>query len=536
MAWADRFLRLGDDVRFEHRARLRIFLSLLVLGIAILSLALGLAALRQDLLSLAVEAGLLALTLVVLGLLRTAHRETALALFGLLVPVALILRYFTLAGQDGVGPDYLLAYGLVSLVAMTLVTTRPIHLLVVWVEYAVAGAWALRTVVTVTGGQRPVGQMAVRYYLLMTLTAGLLALLMVVLNQATRIATHIEHRLEDLVAERTRSLEEAQQRLDRARATLASAEKSSSLGRLVARVAHEVNTPLAAIQASAGHLAGRLTAFWSGMRQTAPPTAEELVLVDDLFARAQTNVEALDPRQGRERRRRFALWLQGHGVEDAETLARRLADLGVDEVAASWLPTFRGPRRDPILDRVENLVDYERSVSVIGVAASKATGHVRSLRRFLEVPSDAEATRVDVGRNIETVLLLYRHQWGEGVEVDSQLPSQGPWVKGHPDRLMQVWSNLLLNAAQALRGRGQLRVEGSVEGAEVVVRVVDDGPGIPIEVQDRILDPFFTTKEAEGGQGLGLDICRTIVQEHRGRLTFTSKPGHTVFEVRFPKA
>jgi len=102
------------------------------------------------------------------------------------------------------------------------------------------------------------------------------------------------------------------------------------------------------------------------------------------------------------------------------------------------------------------------------------------------------------------------------------------------DELNQVWTNLISNAQQALAGKGTIAIETLVDGDDAVVRVIDDGPGVPAEAQPRIFEPFFTTKPKGEGTGLGLGIARQIVAKHGGTMTCDSKPGHTVFEVRLP--
>jgi signal transduction histidine kinase len=77
-------------------------------------------------------------------------------------------------------------------------------------------------------------------------------------------------------------------------------------------------------------------------------------------------------------------------------------------------------------------------------------------------------------------------------------------------------------------------VRASREGNSVVVRIIDDGPGIPPEIQNRIYDPFFTTKPIGHGTGLGLDITRRIVRRHDGQVELDSRPGRTEFRVTLP--
>ena len=108
---------------------------------------------------------------------------------------------------------------------------------------------------------------------------------------------------------------------------------------------------------------------------------------------------------------------------------------------------------------------------------------------------------------------------------------------GSSNRLAQVLLNLLLNANQALAGRDGAQVEAETDhdAKDVLVRIRDNGPGIPEEHLQRIFDPFFTTREPGEGTGLGLSIAIGIVREHGGKLEVESQPGEgTCFTMRLP--
>jgi signal transduction histidine kinase len=122
-----------------------------------------------------------------------------------------------------------------------------------------------------------------------------------------------------------------------------------------------------------------------------------------------------------------------------------------------------------------------------------------------------------------------------------------PKVAGDADRLQQVLINLLLNAVQAMPDGGQLTVEtksvtrtrpgleGSAEQRFVTISVHDNGIGIPEDIREKIFDPFYTTKEGQGGTGLGLAVCSGIVKEHDGWIDVeANKRGGTVFHVYLP--
>ena len=139
-------------------------------------------------------------------------------------------------------------------------------------------------------------------------------------------------------------------------------------------------------------------------------------------------------------------------------------------------------------------------------------------------PDEAEYTKANIHEGIESALSLLGHELGRRIRV---LRDFGPIpeIECYPGRLIQVFLNLLINAIQAIEGEGEIRVRTWEEGDAVRVAISDTGKGIPVELRSKIFDSGFTTRKAEGGTGLGLFICRNIVQQHGGRINVDSEPG-----------
>ena len=142
---------------------------------------------------------------------------------------------------------------------------------------------------------------------------------------------------------------------------------------------------------------------------------------------------------------------------------------------------------------------------------------------------------VDLGRGLaNTLAVLGSKAKGKSVGVSLNLEKDLPPVHGFGGELNQVWSNLIDNALDAVDEGGQIEIIARRERDQVVVRVIDNGHGIPAEVRDRIFDPFFTTKPVGKGTGLGLDIVRRLIQRHNGQIELESRPGRTEFRVTLP--
>ena len=120
------------------------------------------------------------------------------------------------------------------------------------------------------------------------------------------------------------------------------------------------------------------------------------------------------------------------------------------------------------------------------------------------------------------------------VAVRLEVAPDIPTVSAVADELNQVWSNLIENAIDAVSEQGTVIVRAAHEGDHAVVRVIDDGPGIPADAQPRVFDAFFTTKPVGQGMGLGLDIVRRIMVAHEGHVAVDTRPGRTEFSVSLP--
>lgn len=163
-------------------------------------------------------------------------------------------------------------------------------------------------------------------------------------------------------------------------------------------------------------------------------------------------------------------------------------------------------------------------------------------------PSRQEAVHIDAGRTIAEALGLVDAMVPENIRFLKEMPDQAIMGVADPSQLQQVVMNLCTNAIHALRRSGgtlsvSLALQEDGEGAEhhgssmgrcLQLIVVDDGPGIPDEVQGRVFDPFYSTKDRHEGTGLGLAIVQGIVQAHDGRIRLVSKPGQTLFDIVIP--
>ena len=145
------------------------------------------------------------------------------------------------------------------------------------------------------------------------------------------------------------------------------------------------------------------------------------------------------------------------------------------------------------------------------------------------------AEPVDLAASLSnTVAVLRSKARMKSVAVTVEVEPDLPLVRGFTGELNQIWANLIDNALDAVPDSGRVDVSAKRERQRVVVRVADNGGGIPAGIGERIFEPFFTTKPVGKGTGLGLDIVRRLVTHNDAEIEVESAPGRTEFRVSFP--
>ncbi len=356
-----------------------------------------------------------------------------------------------------------------------------------------------------------------------------------------RMATELQvyqQSLEDKVAERTQALQNTLTQLQKTQQELIQSEKMASLGQLIAGIAHEINTPLGAINSSIQNV----TKFWTTylpafMSHVSTLSSQQR---EDLFSLlSSTRAElTLSTREHRQIRKQLGQQLTAQGVTNASVIAKFLLGMGITTLEDNdrILRVLKDPDADHLLKLTYQVATARTSTETIETAVDRASRVVSALKRYARYSRSSEKVLADVTEGIETVLTLYQNQIKYGIEVIRDYAPDLPRILCYPDELSQVWANLIYNALQAMEFQGILTLRIHQQPSALQVSITDTGRGIPADILPHIFEPFFTTKLPGEGSGIGLGIALQIVEKHQGQIEVTSVPGQTTFRVSIPCA
>jgi signal transduction histidine kinase len=318
------------------------------------------------------------------------------------------------------------------------------------------------------------------------------------------------------------------------------AEKLAALGKLAAGMAHWLNNPAAAAARSAKQLTGCLARLGETnaalqLRDVSEEQWKEVThLRDDLTARIGTDAVITDAIDLSEREDDVLTWLEAHGVADAWEPAPTLAKVGVD---GSWLAALADELPEGALADVVNWLAASLETEDLLQSMQETTGTISNLIEAFKAYTymdQGEMQEIDVNASLNQTLTVMEYRF-VGIDLVRDLADGLPHLMGSGSEINQVWTNLIDNAIDAVSTSGTIRVSSRAEEDGLVIEVADDGVGIPEEDEYRVFEPFFTTKDVGQGTGLGLDTVRRGVEDRfGGEVTFTSKPGETIFTVRLP--
>jgi signal transduction histidine kinase len=324
------------------------------------------------------------------------------------------------------------------------------------------------------------------------------------------------------------------QELQQTQAQLIQQEKMAALGQLIAGVAHEINNPLGAIQASASNthkaLQDSLTELPHLYEYLNPEARKSFFQLLDLASQER---HLGISQESRALKRKLTTRLQEYDISDARYLADLLMDMGIDQDIEFLLPLLQDDRGEWALQLAYNLTCSFANNQTILQAVKRSSKIVFALKNYARFEQTEAKQSIQVAEGLETTLEIYHNQIKRNINLVRDY-QELPNIKAYPDELIQVWTNLIHNAIQAMPSGGDLTIATCQKNNGVEVSIADTGAGIPLELQPKIFDAFFTTKPAGEGSGLGLYISKKIIDKHQGSMSLQSTLGSTQFKVWLP--
>ncbi len=341
-------------------------------------------------------------------------------------------------------------------------------------------------------------------------------------------------RTQEELAQSNLALEKAYTELKSAQTQLALSEKLALMGQLVAGVAHEINTPLGATKASAQNMAEVLPLTLATLSELLPKLADaERTAFNHYLSAGRGERPQLSTKEERAFRRKAEAALVARDVEDVEGQARLLSELVLPEQLDDFVTVYQYANAPAMVEVLYRIRQMQISLDNILVASDKTRGIVTALRKHAHTGDVDAVEPVNLLDSVNTILILYAYQLRKDVRLRTDFQAR-PTVLANSDKLGQVWTNLITNALQATQQGDRLLIELLEEDGRALVRITDNGKGIPADVLPRIFDPFFTTKQKGEGTGMGLNISKQIIESYGGTISATSVLGNTSFTVVLP--
>lgn len=320
-------------------------------------------------------------------------------------------------------------------------------------------------------------------------------------------------------------------------------EKLAALGNLISGIAHEINTPLGAIKASSENMTHSISDFQS----LAPLLFKKLEnkaiqLFQELSFESNFDFD-LSMKESRKLKKYFSEILLNYEIKEIDFLSDLLVELGQKNFNEKFLPLWTHTNSKEIM----NLISYSNSIKMnsqaIMHAIQKTSKIIYLLKTFSSEKTNLETKEINLQDSIKVILSLYSNFLKRDINV-REIYENVPSIKGIESELNQVWTNLILNAIQAMEGKGELIVRIKMVDHNiyatlpnpnfVLVEFENNGPTIEKDDLPKIFDAFFSKKAVGENSGLGLFFVKQIIENHSGRILVSSEIGKTIFSILLP--
>lgn len=352
-----------------------------------------------------------------------------------------------------------------------------------------------------------------------------------------KLAQENLNRLNEQLSAKNKELENTLEELSRTQNKLIFSEKMAALGNLIGGIAHEINTPLGAIKASSTNIndvVEKINVDLPWLINHASPA--EINWLFDLINESDARDLSVFSKEERQRKRELTDLFEQNHVANASSIADTIITLRLNKSEEELLDLLRLSNAQSLLQMLKVLFSLKRNANNIYISVERASQVVRALKSYIHKNNVGSKESANLVETIETVLiltanLLKHHK----VEIITHFENV-PMLFCRQDEICQVWTNLITNAIQAMDQGGTLEIGINQKNEDYILAwFKDSGSGMSDDTALHIFEPYFTTKGAGIGTGMGLDISRQIVENHHGRIYFETEMGKgTTFYVEIP--
>lgn len=341
--------------------------------------------------------------------------------------------------------------------------------------------------------------------------------------------------LEEMVSDRTSELQKAYDELKNAQGQMVLNEKMASLGVLIAGIAHEINTPVGAINNVSRNVYEKIILLAHSLKELESRGGNYGKLVSFLDYVIDRSI-CVPQNSHWKTRREIENYLKESGVIRYKEMSNSLVKLNIiePEKVRDYIDCIAD---EHLFTMVESFGDIIQAARICETSSVKIADIVRALKYYAYTDKD-KVERMSINESIENSLILLRNKLKYRVDVVTSLGAELPMVCCTSE-INQIWPNLINNAYDSICTlgedfKGEIKIGTSHADGHIIVRVIDNGPGIKPEIIDKVFDPFFTTKDIGEGTGLGLSIVSGIIKKHGGTIMVESRAGFTLFEISLP--
>ena len=345
---------------------------------------------------------------------------------------------------------------------------------------------------------------------------------------------------EQRLLEANRELQATLHHLKQTQTELIHVEKMAALGRLTAMVAHEINSPLAAIRSSTRNITFALTETLRRLPALFQQlSAEELAAFLALVQRGLDNTRSTTSKEERHLRRTLQRELEAQAIQDADEIADTLVDMGIHHDIRAFLPLLQGNAQKEGLETAHHLLVQWTNSRNVELAVDRASRIITALKNYAWHEESGHKIHADITEGIDCVLTIFDQELRQQIAVHRRYDAV-PAILCYPGELNQVWTNVIQHLIQAIDGIGTLDIAVTLDASQgethphVMVRMAGSRADEIGMSPAQKAEALFAVAQNDEQRCAGWHVCQKILAQHGGKIDVENQDGCKIFRVWLP--